>query len=104
MCFVVFAPGLLFAQTEVDGEVSGVWTVEGSPYIILEGAVVPSNEKLRIQPGVTVIVRDLFTINGLILAEGTEEDSIIFQYDEENGNNPFALLYIRDLRENQEVD
>ena len=66
------------AQTEVGGEVSGVWDIEGSPYILLENTIVPVNEELIIEPGVEVLLDSCvyFTINGRLLAEGTEEDSI----------------------------
>lgn len=37
--------------------VSSEWTVEGSPYIVMNGANVPQRETLRILPGVEVILR-----------------------------------------------
>ncbi len=71
----------LYAETEVEGEVSGEWTVEGSPYIHVGDLVVPEDRSLIIRPGVTVRLGEDFDfiINGEIQAEGTEEDTIFFR-------------------------
>lgn len=70
----------LFAQTEFEGDISGEWTVEGSPYVQVGEANVPEDESLTIQPGVEVILGEDMTLtcNGLLTAIGTEEDSIRF--------------------------
>lgn len=74
-----------FAETEISREVSGEWTVEGSPYIILEGATVPQNETLTIRNGVEVIFRYRFEIQGALHAEGVENDSVYMYNDPDVG-------------------
>ena len=77
---VLFPMHLTFAQTEVAGDVFGVWNVEGSPYIAIEAITVPAGEQLTIEPGVEVRFEEHFplVVNGLLRAVGTEEDSIWF--------------------------
>ena len=101
LCFVMLVPGVLFAQTEVQGDVSGVWNIEGSPYIVLDSLIILEGEQLTIEPGVSVrferrIDRTLFYILGTLIAIGTEEDSIFFT---SNADNPIAwdwsALFVR---------
>ena len=76
IAFACFATAS-FAQTEVEGEVSGAWTVENSPYIVTDTTWVPENEELNIEPGVEVIFAEYgLRVKGVLIAEGTEEDSI----------------------------
>jgi parallel beta-helix repeat protein len=75
-----------FAQldtTQVSGNVSGVWDVSLSPYAIVGEVLVPAGETLVIEPGVEVRFRGPyhFTVNGVLKAIGTEDDSIIFTRD-----------------------
>ena len=76
--FVMLVPGLLVAQTEFQGDVSGVWDSDGNPYIQVGAANVPEEQVLTIMPGVEVIIGEDMTLtgNGLIFAIGTEEDTI----------------------------
>ncbi len=69
-----------FSQTEVSGEVSGVWDVNGSPYIAVDSILVPEGERLIIEPGVEVRFDGHFPflVYGTLLVVGTEEDSIFF--------------------------
>jgi hypothetical protein len=71
-------PFVTFAQTEFEGEVSGEWTTEGSPYIQVGEAEIPAEESLTILPGVEVILGEDLTLtcNGVITAQGTEDDTI----------------------------
>jgi hypothetical protein len=64
-----------FAQTEFEGEISGEWDIEGSPYIQVGEANVPEDESLEILPGVEVFIGEgmLLRCNGLITAIGTED-------------------------------
>ena len=66
------------------GTVSGVWTAEGSPYMIAAGHdTVATDDTLDIGPGVTVYFdgpRKL-VVNGLLRAVGTATDSIFFTTD-----------------------
>jgi hypothetical protein len=72
----------LAGGTPVSGAVSGVWTVEDSPYYVTGDIYVPGNESLTIQPGVQVIFQGHFRFtvgaNALLTAVGTEQDSIFF--------------------------
>ncbi|MDP8238868.1 MAG: hypothetical protein P9X24_07250 [Candidatus Hatepunaea meridiana] len=81
--FFVIA-GITSAQTEFEGEISGEWDTEGSPYIQVGNAEVPADESLSILPGVEVILgEDLsITVNGLLTATGNEEDTIRFHGQE----------------------
>ncbi|MCF7809946.1 T9SS type A sorting domain-containing protein [bacterium] len=76
--FLIFLPFITFAETEFEGEVSGEWTTEGSPYVQVGDAEVPADESLTILPGVEVILGEdmRLTCNGIIIAQGTEEDTI----------------------------
>lgn len=47
---------LVRAATAVSGDVSGTWTTNGSPYVLIAECTVPTNQVLTIDPGVTVIV------------------------------------------------
>ncbi|MBT3233556.1 MAG: T9SS type A sorting domain-containing protein [Calditrichaeota bacterium] len=82
LCFVMIVPNVLVAQTEVEGEVSGVWDVEGSPYLVMGSIIIPRDQMLTIEPGVVVSFetsRDSVYVYGEFQARGTEEDSIVFQ-------------------------
>ena len=70
-----------FAQTHIPyGDVSGIWTIDGSPYIIEGHISVPVDSLLCIEPGVDIIFSEwyYFRVYGTLLAEGTETDSILF--------------------------
>ncbi len=91
-------PGIMFAETIVSGEVSGVWNVEGSPYIVIDTLFVPEGDTLQIRPGVVVEFQDQsetiktpFVVNGCLLANGNENDSIRFLSDSEWAFQGFSL-------------
>ncbi|MFH0764925.1 MAG: right-handed parallel beta-helix repeat-containing protein [Calditrichota bacterium] len=69
-----------FAQTQVRGNVAGVWNPEGSPYIAVDNLVIPAGQNLTIRPGVQVRFNPTFSlsVNGLLTAVGMEDDSIVF--------------------------
>ncbi len=71
------------AQTEVEGNVRGVWDVDGSPYIVVDDLDIQRGDELLIEPGVVVRFRRPYRlwVRGLLTAVGTEEDSIIFTQD-----------------------
>ncbi len=73
-----------FAQTPVNGNQSGSWSLPGSPYQVTGDIVVPAGESLTIEPGVEVNFQGhfKFTVNGTLLAAGTETDSIFFTTDD----------------------
>ncbi|NQU84228.1 MAG: right-handed parallel beta-helix repeat-containing protein, partial [Mariniphaga sp.] len=81
MClFFIIQAGVLLAQTNVQGDVSGTWTVGNSPYSVIGDVNVPIGLTLTIEPGVVVKFMDnySFTIYGTLLANGTVADSIRF--------------------------
>ena len=71
---------IVFSQTEVAGEVSGVWNTEGSPYILIDDIDIEDDDSLLIEPGVEIRYDGRFYIhvNGYLEAVGNEEDSILF--------------------------
>jgi hypothetical protein len=64
------------------GNISGHWTLDGSPYNINGSVIIPSDSTLIIDPGVSVVFQTAnklkMLVNGRILAEGTATDSIFF--------------------------
>ena len=66
---------------EVEGEVNGVWTIDDSPISVLDTIFIAEDEVLTIEPGVVVNFQGPFPllVQGVLAAEGTEEDSIFFQ-------------------------
>ncbi|MBC8416353.1 MAG: right-handed parallel beta-helix repeat-containing protein, partial [Candidatus Cloacimonetes bacterium] len=87
----------LSADTHIPyGDVSGTWTIEGSPYIIDGHINVPIDSTLVIDPGVNVIFSDwyYFRVYGRLLAEGTESDTIRFTVNDTI--NDFASLIFID--------
>lgn len=78
------------AQGAGPTEVSGIlwdnttWTTANSPYIVTDLVQVPANVTLTIEPGVTVNSAKktfggyLFLVNGQILANGAQDNPIIF--------------------------
>ncbi|MBE0637865.1 MAG: T9SS type A sorting domain-containing protein [Bacteroidales bacterium] len=63
-----------------ENEVSGTWTLAGSPYIVMGYLIIPDGEILTIDPGVEVKFNttERFDIQGCLHAEGTEELPILF--------------------------
>jgi len=62
------------------GNVSGIWGVAGSPYLIDGNITVPSGQTLTIEPGVDVLFNSWYslTVNGTLNADGTESAPILF--------------------------
>ncbi|MEA3475877.1 MAG: right-handed parallel beta-helix repeat-containing protein [Candidatus Cloacimonadota bacterium] len=86
-----------FAQTHIPyGDVSGTWTIDGSPYIIDGHINVPVDSALVIEPGVNVIFSDqyYFRIYGKLLSEGILNDTINFTV--QDTTNDYAGLYFYD--------
>ena len=72
---------LAIADTLVNGAVRGHWTVEEGPYFAFESIYLDYNDTLIIDPGVEVKFgsQTRFDVHGVLIAVGTEEDSIIFR-------------------------
>lgn len=70
---------------EVSGEVNGTWDVD--TVMVLDNLIVPNNSTLIINPGVKVIFSGhyLFEVAGQVLAEGQENNPIIFTVADTTG-------------------
>lgn len=70
------------------GNVSGTWTIDGSPYLIYEGPITIQNS-LVIDAGVSVFVLDTFSIrvNGVLTVNGTATDSVFFGVPDTSAQN-----------------
>ncbi len=69
------------AQTSIPaGNVSGTWTLDGSPYLIQGAIMIPNGSTLTIEPGVTVNFQGSYKlyVQGRLLAIGAVADSITF--------------------------
>ena len=77
---LVLFKNILFAQTAVSGNQSGTWLAVNSPYEVTGDITIPSGEVLTIEPGVEVEFQGRYRIyvDGQIIANGTQSDSIIF--------------------------
>ena len=47
LALLLLLPFAAVAQTEIEGEVSGEWTAEDSPYIVIDSTWIPENEERR---------------------------------------------------------
>ena len=76
----LFIVSSAFADTQVGGTVSGTWTLENSPYNVIDSLEIPVNTTLVIEPGVLVNFQGhyKFKVYGRLLAIGTEQDTITF--------------------------
>ncbi|TKJ38521.1 hypothetical protein CEE37_12195 [candidate division LCP-89 bacterium B3_LCP] len=86
--------------------VSGIWTVENSPYYYNENLIVEDGQQLVIEPGVVVYIDSLHVlkIEGNLQAIGAEEDTIRFYgwntgwggiiFEEADGENIFDYVKI----------
>eukprot|EP01029_Cantina_marsupialis_P032247 TRINITY_DN966_c0_g1_i2.p1 TRINITY_DN966_c0_g1~~TRINITY_DN966_c0_g1_i2.p1 ORF type:complete len:2081 (-),score=134.08 TRINITY_DN966_c0_g1_i2:2045-8287(-) len=80
-------PSMLNAQTDITGEVEGVWEKAKSPYVINGDISVPKDSKLTIEPGVKVQFTGYykFNINGTLLAIGAPNEMIHFTVADASG-------------------
>ena len=70
-----------FSQTSIPaGNVSGTWTLAGSPYNVNGHITVAQGFTLTIDPGVNVVFQGhyKFNVQGTLLATGTVADTIVF--------------------------
>ena len=93
-CFLFLS--LIHAQTIVpEGEVFGIWGVSQSPYQVTGNIHIPHDSILLIEPGVEVHFQGHFQlkVEGRLLAEGTETDTILFTVNDTTGfSNPDTSL------------
>jgi Right handed beta helix region/FlgD Ig-like domain len=76
---ILFALASLWSIVIPGGYVSGPWTLADSPYYIDGDITVNGESTLEIAAGVEVLFNDLYslTVNGRLVANGTETDSIL---------------------------
>jgi hypothetical protein len=69
-----------------EGAVSGIWNPQGSPYFVDGHLTIENGQTLTIEPGVKVAVRGPYQFNvyGNVMAEGTEEENILFTHSNPN--------------------
>jgi len=81
LLFAAYVPAAS-AQTEVSGPIpfSTTWTSDLSPYLVVGDVQIPEGVSLTIDPGVEVRFAGAYEIlvQGNIMANGTQSDSIIF--------------------------
>jgi parallel beta-helix repeat protein len=82
----------VFSQTPVPGgNVSGTWTLAGTPYLINGEITIPFDSTLTIEPGIIVEFQGHYKLNvqGRLLAIGTETDTIVITVNDTTGfSNP----------------
>jgi hypothetical protein len=89
-CFLslMFITISVFSETVIPpGDVSGIWPLTGSPFLVQGDIQIPDNAMLTIEPGVTVEFQGYYALNvqGCLLAIGTVTDSIIFTVNDTSG-------------------
>ncbi|MHA1868928.1 MAG: hypothetical protein ACTSXD_12875, partial [Candidatus Heimdallarchaeaceae archaeon] len=78
---VLLTASITIADTNIPGgNVSGIWTFAGSPYIIDGEITIPSDSTLSIEPGVIVQFSGhyKFIVYGRLIAEGNADSLITF--------------------------
>ncbi len=94
--FQVFITNFLIADTHIPpGDVSGTWTIDGSPYIVDGYVIVPVDSTLIIEPSVFVIfsTNNGLRIKGKLISEATENDSIVFTVQDTTNNTGIGFYH-----------
>lgn len=91
----------VFAQTNVSGIISSntTWTLANSPYIVTGNIILNNGYTLTIQPGVTVRFNSGLSmqIDGMLLAQGTNSDSITFTSNTVDTAGAWGYIYFSDV-------
>ena len=88
LLIVFIFPIIVYSQTTIqEGNVSGTWTISGSPYLIEGDITIIDSDTLAIEPGVTVEFQDCYGlfVEGYLYAIGNETDSILFTVNDTTG-------------------
>ena len=90
--FATVLLGIMYArsygQTTVPGgDATGLWGINGSPYLVEGNLTIPDDSTLTIEPGVIVEFQGYYSIQvqGRLLAVGNESDSILFTVKDTTG-------------------
>ncbi|MCH7614030.1 MAG: T9SS type A sorting domain-containing protein, partial [Candidatus Marinimicrobia bacterium] len=85
------------SSSTIYGEVTGQFTREGSPYVVIDHIQVPNGDSLIIDPGVELRFNGHYKFNvfGLLKAMGTEQDSIIFTRHEATESSKWGGIRFR---------
>jgi hypothetical protein len=80
MLMLMLMTGTAFGETRIEGAVSGEWTRDGNPYIVVDSTWVPQGERLTLREGVEVVFNEGqgLVVFGQLVASGQEEDSVRF--------------------------
>ena len=76
----IINPTLGGIYTEIEGTISGTLAFNDAPFLVVGDISVSANDTLKIDAGVPLFFKDDIKLNsaGLILAEGTKQNPIIF--------------------------
>ncbi|MBL7148510.1 MAG: chitobiase/beta-hexosaminidase C-terminal domain-containing protein [Candidatus Cloacimonetes bacterium] len=84
----------IIADTNIPaGNVSGTWTLNGSPYLIEGEITIPNEQTLSIEPGCLIEFQGHYKLNvqGRLLAIGKEAEKIHFTINDTTGfSNPYS--------------
>jgi hypothetical protein len=83
-----FIPLSLLSQTVIPGgDVSGSWSIGGSPYQVMGDVTIPDDSTLSIDPGVIVEFHGHYALHvlGRLLAVGSQSDTILFTVNDTTG-------------------
>jgi hypothetical protein len=78
----------VLAQTPIPaGNVSGTWSLDGSPYLIEGDITILSGQQLTVDPGVWIEFQGYYAlyVQGSLLAEGTENETIMITIHDSTG-------------------
>ena len=86
--FILFFPIIVYSQTIIPGgDISGTWTLAGSPYLIEGDVNIDDLDTLIIEPGVKIEFQDYYGlfVEGQLIAIGNVTDSIVFTVNDTTG-------------------
>ncbi len=83
LSIVIFAlSSTAFGETHVGGVVEGIWTSQGSPYIVDSTLIIEAGKSLVIQDSLSIEILffnpDSIIVFGTLIAQGVRDDSVFF--------------------------